>query len=79
MKREAEAAEKERRKQERDAAKAIQLSQSGKRKASKKAPPKARTNQRRSAHVRRGVVEEVPALTPRTHTTRSGRVATQKY
>lgn len=44
MKREAEAAEKERRKQERDAAKAIQLSQSGKRKASKKAPPKACTN-----------------------------------
>lgn len=74
-----EDAERERRKQQRDAAKAIQLSQSGKRKTSskpQKKPQKPKTPVRRA---RRGVVLEEPAPAPRTYTTRSGRTATQNY
>lgn len=79
MKREAEAAERERRKQERDAAKSIQLPQLGKRKTSKRAPPEARTKKSTSARAQRSAVAEVPAPAPRTVTTRSGRTATQNY
>ncbi|KAF1365547.1 hypothetical protein EJ07DRAFT_95212 [Lizonia empirigonia] len=73
-----EAADRERKKQERDAAKSIQLSQLGKRKASQKAPAKVCTKKSRSARARRGVVEE-PPLPSRTVTTRSGRTATRNY
>lgn len=74
-----EAAERERKKQERNTAKAIQTTQFGKRKASKKSqkkPQKPKTPVRRA---RRGVVVEESAPAPRTHTTRSGRTATQNY
>jgi hypothetical protein len=74
-----EAAEKERKKQERDCLKSTQLLQSGKRKASPRPPPKARTKKACSGSARRGVVVEEPAPAPRTHTTRSGRTATRNY
>ena len=74
-----EAAEQERKQQERDAAKSIQLSQLGKRKTSQKATLKARTKKTAPQRAQRGVVVNEPASAPRTHTTRSGRVATQKY
>ena len=73
-----EVAERERKKQERDAAKSIQLPQLGKVKASKRAPLKACSKKSTSARARRSVVE-VPAPAPRTVTTRSGRTASRNY
>ncbi|KAF2621284.1 hypothetical protein BU25DRAFT_416204 [Macroventuria anomochaeta] len=64
------------RKEERDAAKAIQISQSNKPKTSQKPSPKPCKPAKRARRAIGGVVEEVPAPAPRTHTTRSGRVAT---
>ena len=77
--REEKAAETKRKKEERAAAKALQLSQLGKRKASQKPPTKPYKKLKRSVGAQRGVVTEEPAPAPRTHTTRSGRIATQKY
>ena len=77
--REEKAAETKRKKEERAAAKALQLSQLGKRKASQKPPTKPYKKPKRSVGAGRGVVTEEPAPAPRTHTTRSGRIATQKY
>jgi hypothetical protein len=74
-----EAAERARKKQERDAAKAVQLSQLGNRTASNKPQKKLQKKPMRRAAARRGVVVEEPAPAPRTHTTRSGRTATQNY
>ena len=74
-----EAAERERKKQERDAAKAIQLTQLEKCKTSNKPQKKPQKNPTRRAAARRGVVVEEPAPAPRTHITRSGRTATQNY
>lgn len=74
-----EQAEKQRKAEERASGKAIQLPQLGKRTASKKASIKLHKKVTRSVGAKRGVVAEKPAPAPRTHTTRSGRVATQKY
>ena len=74
-----EAANRERKKQERDAAKSIQLSQSGNSKASQKAPAEARTKKRRSARARRSVVVEEPPLPSCTVTTCSSRTAARNY
>ena len=68
-------AQRQRDKQARDAEKAVQLPQRGKRKASQFSAPRKKQN-RGAVAARRGVVAAEPPAAPRTHTTRSGRTAT---
>ena len=69
------AAKNKRQKEARYAAKAIQLPQTGKRKASQSTAPRKKQNLGVVGVQRSNVVLE-PPLAPRTHTTRSGRTAT---
>ena len=68
----AEKAKKQRRKQESDAAKSIQLSQTGRRKALQKVPTEPAAKKQRVRGATQVVVEASPSPTPPPITTRSG-------